>query len=306
MSFFQELISFFQDLLQSASPSLLEWPTLPLAKKIGESIKLVLEVGGLWEFVRFCDRRLFKRRSRLEEENELLTQDKVENGKEITKLTAELAEATKKIPGTAIGKGQREWRDRNEESAIRELETWFQANAESIGDIALRVAKFHISRAIPDPTRHLNKASTMLQLARDACPENQEIRELWREFDIVNAGLQEQLLRDGNTQIAWNKEMSARLLDRGEALVPIIQTFRDVAEFTFNTGRRRLAPIFADRAASLAESGGRTLKPLWVAAETMAASYHATEGRGAGALRPIGRALREARTFLDARDLIVL
>ena len=99
----------------------------------------------------------------------------------------------------------------------------------------------------------------MLQLAHNACPENRDIRGLWSEFDIVNASLQEQFFRDGDTQIAWNKEMSARLLDRGEALLPIIHTFRDVAVFSLDRGRRQLAPIFADRAAMLAESEGGPL-----------------------------------------------
>jgi hypothetical protein len=242
-------MSFVEDLLQSALPSLHEWPTLPIGKKIGESIKLLLEIGGLWELVRFCDRRFFKRRSSLEIENELLARDKVESRKAIEKLTGELAQVTNKLPETAIARAQREWRDRNEESAIRALETWFDANADSIGDIALHVAKFHISRAIPDPTGHLDNASRMLRLARNACPENQEVRELWSEFDIVNAGLQEQLFRGENTQIAWNKEMAARLVDKGEALLPIIRIFLDVASFTFNKELRRLAPIFADRAA---------------------------------------------------------
>src|SRR5262249_21207667 len=101
-------------------------------------------------------------------------------------------------------------------------------------------------------------------------------------------------------------EMSARLLDRGEALVPIIQTFRDIALFSFNIGRHRLAPIFAERAANLAESGGLPLKPLWVAAEAEAAWYHSTEGHSAEALRRIDRALRQARTFLDTTALIIL
>jgi hypothetical protein len=80
----------------------------------------------------------------------------------------------------------------------------------------------------------------------------------------------------------------------------------DVASFTFNKELRRLAPIFADRAASLAESGGRALKQVWVAAESKAAWYHATEGRSAEALRRIDRALAEARTFLDAREITLL
>jgi hypothetical protein len=239
-------------------PSIRERLTMPRGKMIGEAIKFVLEVGGLWEFVRFFFRQLLGRRSRLELENEMLAQDKAESRKTIEKLTGDLAELTKKLPESALAKAEREWRDHDEESAIRELETWFHANAGSLADIALRIAKFHISRAIPDPTGHLDKASSMLQLARQACPENREIRELWDEFDAVNAALREQLLHDGSTQIIWNKEVSARLLDKAEALLPIIRTFRDVAASCFNEGRRHLAPIFADRAATLAESGGAT------------------------------------------------
>ena len=47
-------MSFFDDLLQSALPSFHERPTLPLGKKVGEFIKLLLEIGGLWELLDIC------------------------------------------------------------------------------------------------------------------------------------------------------------------------------------------------------------------------------------------------------------
>ena len=234
-------MSIIDDILRSALPIVSEWPTLSLGSKIGEAIKLLLEIGGLWEFFKFCRRRIFQRKTWLEEKNEVLEEDNHNKRQEIDRLKAEIFQKTQRLPETVVAKAEREWRDHNEDSAIRELETWFRANGQFIGDVALHIAKFHISRSIPDPTGHLHEASRMLRLAQAASPQSQEARELWSEFDIVNASLQEQLIRSGETQIAWNKEMSSRLREKGEELLPVIQTLRDVAIFCFNDGHRRLA-----------------------------------------------------------------
>jgi hypothetical protein len=46
-----------------------------------------------------------------------------------------------------------------------------------------------------------------------------------------------------------------------------------------------MAPLFVDRAAKLAESGGRPLRQLWFVAETGAAWYHGLAGQSPEALR---------------------
>jgi hypothetical protein len=299
-------MSTLHDLYQWLLSTISSWWALPLAEQVEEAIKLVLQVAGSWEFVRLFHERLFKRRAKLEKRLKWLEEERIENQKEIAELTDKLKAETLRLPETAIAKAEREWRDHNEDSAIRELEIWFKANAESISSIALHIAKFHISRAIPDPTGHLDTASNMLRLVRGASPNNEEAKELWRELDIVNASLQEQLILGDGTQIAWNKEMSQRLHEKGEALVPIIQTLGSVAQFFFNEGQISLAPLFADRAATLAMSGGRPLRTLWFTAETNAAAYHARAGRASEALRRIDRAIIEGQAFLDSRDLSLL
>jgi tetratricopeptide (TPR) repeat protein len=306
-------MSVWVDILKSAVPGVVEWPTLSLGEKIGETIKLLLELGGLWEALKYCYRWIFRRRSRIELENELLTQDRNEKKKEIgrlqaekAQLAAELAGARRRLPESAISEAEREWRDHNDSSAVRILEEWFKVNAKSVSDMALKVAKFHISHSIPDPRQHLHVASNMLRVAQEVSPENQEARELWGEWDVLNASLQEQIIRHGDTQIAWNSGMSERLREKGEALLPIVQTLHDVAQVCFIEGRWQLAPIFADRAAILAESGGPPLRRVWFGVETIAAWYSSLAGHATEALRRLNRALAEGGRFLDARELSML
>ena len=90
------------------------------------------------------------------------------------------------------------------------MQNWFDANAPGITRIAISLARFHISRAVPDPGHHLDIARNMLRLARAATPGNQEVRDLESELDTVNAGLQEQRLLDGDSLIGWNSGMAPR------------------------------------------------------------------------------------------------
>ena len=113
-----------KDILHTALPIVFKWSTLSSGEKIGEAIKVLLEIGGLWEFVKFVDRRLFKRRSQLELRNEVLEEECNARKKTIDDLNRKLAEAIGKLPETALAKAAREWRDRNDDSAIRELEAW--------------------------------------------------------------------------------------------------------------------------------------------------------------------------------------
>jgi hypothetical protein len=105
--------------------------------------------------------------------------------------------------------------DRNQELATGHLEEWIKDNAAGIAAIAKRLASYHIARAVPDPADHLRRASNLLRLARGAAPGDEEARETSAEFDTVNAALQEQILREGDTQIAWNSAMSRARLREG-------------------------------------------------------------------------------------------
>ena len=237
---------------------------LPDSERIWLLIEVLPFAVAAWELLKHLYRWIFRRRSRLEQKLELVEKEIREKTEEIRKLSsgkqqlsAELEKARGRLPQAVIARADREWRARNTVAAVRQLETWFEENAESIAAIALHLAKFHISRAIPDPGNHLDRARDLLRLAHGASADNREARELSSELDTVNAGLQEQLIRDGDVQIAWNSAMAPRLGAQGEAMLPAVNAFREVAQFCFDKGLWRLMSIFADRAADLALSGGR-------------------------------------------------
>jgi tetratricopeptide (TPR) repeat protein len=274
---------------------------------------LVVFTIAIWEILKYIYRWIFKRRSRLERAIERLEEETREKTDEIHKLnsesrrlSAELEEARSKLPQAAIARADREWRDRNTAAAVRQLETWFEENAESIAAIALRLAKFHISRAVPDPGNHLDRARDLLRLARGASPDNREAQELSSELDTVNAALQEQLIRDGDVGIAWNSAMAPRLGAQGEAMLPAVNALREIARYYFVKGLWRVAPLFADRAADLALSGGGALKQVWLSAETTAADYQVVVGNAAEGLRRLDHVLAEARESLPAHAVIIV
>ena len=209
-------------------------------------------------------------------------------------------------PAAAIERAEQDWLYNNKMRAIRGLEKWFEANAESIAAIAVHLAKFHISQSIPDPGKHLDQARAMLRLARGASPNNREAEETAGELDRVNAALQERLIRNGEAQIAWNPSMSPRVGAQGEEFRPIVYVFRDIAQFCFDKGLWRLMPIFADRAADFAWSGERVLRPLWLEVEASAAFYQIVVGNGAAGLQRVDHVLAVAHDFLPAHDPIVL
>jgi tetratricopeptide (TPR) repeat protein len=290
------------------------WWAEPLSEHVWELIKVVVFTIAGWDLLgRHLYRWTFKRRSRLEQRLELAEEevrDKIKTigqlQSENKQLSAELEQARGSLPQAAIARAEREWRDRNTVAAVRQLETWFEVNAESIATIALHLAKFHVSRAIPDPGNHLDRARDLLRLARGASPDNREAQELSSELDTVNAGLQEQLIREGDVQIAWNSAMAPRLGAQGEAMLPAVNALREIAQFCFDKGLWRLAPIFADRAADFALSGGSALRRIWFSTETRAASYQPMIGRAAEGLQRIDHILAEARESLPARDVIIL
>jgi hypothetical protein len=283
-------------------------PSFPDRQHIWQLIEVFPFLVAAWEFVKYLYRWIFKRRSRLERRLELLEEEGRGKTEEIRKLqsetkrlSTELENARGRLPQAAIARADREWRDRNTILAIRQLEGWFEANAESVTTIALRLAKFHISRAVPDPGDHLDRARNLSRLARGASPENRESQELSSELDTVNAGLQEQLIRDGDVQIAWNSAMAPRLGAQGEAMLPAVNAFGEIARFCRDKGLWRLMPIFADRAADLALSGGSALKRVWFSTEIEAAAFQVMVGRGADGLQRVDRVLAEARESPGSR-----
>jgi tetratricopeptide (TPR) repeat protein len=290
-----------------------EWWSLPFDQALWEFAKLALQILGGWEFVWHIYGWIFRRRRIIEDMNKLLREeadlqrkDLAKLGAEKTQLAMELASTRDRLPETARARAEREWGQLNQELAARHLEVWFANNAESIAAIALSLAKFHIARSVPDPGDHLTRARDLLRLARGATPQNKETHELSGELDAVNAALQEQFVRDGETQIAWNTNMGRALAGQGEALLPMVDTFRRIAQFCYAKGLWRLTPIFADRAADLALAGGRALRRTWCEVESDAAFYQVVVGRPVDALRRIEHVLAEARGFLLPRDTVVL
>jgi tetratricopeptide (TPR) repeat protein len=273
---------------------------------------LALPVAA-WEALKHLYRWIFKRRSRLEQRLELVEKENNEKTENIRKLSseknqlsAELEQAKGKLPQTAIARADRERRDRNTLAAVRQLETWFEENAESIAAIALHLVKFHISRAVPDPGTHLDRARDLLRLARGALPDNREAQELSSQLDTVNAGLQEQMIREGDVQIAWNSKMAPPLGAQSEAMLPAVNAFREIARFCYEKGLWRLTPIFAERAADIALSGGSALRRVWFSAETCAAFHQVLVAEAADGLQRLDHVLAEARKFLAADDVIVV
>jgi hypothetical protein len=198
------LLSFLPD-SEQIQKAIRDWWAEPLSQHIWELVEVLVYIVAAWELLRHLYRWIFKRRSRLELKLELVEEEARENAEEIRKLrsekqqlSTELEEARGRLPQAAISRADREWRDRNTLAAVRQLETWFEANAEGITTIALHLAKFHISRAVPDPGDHLERARDLLRLARGASPGSREAQELSSELDTVNAGLQEQLIREGD------------------------------------------------------------------------------------------------------------
>ncbi len=214
-----------------------------------------------------------------------------ELGEEKSRLEKQLKDASARLPEDAIERAEHYWRDDNRQRGILELERWFEATGESIATIAMHLAKFHISRSVPDPGDHLDRARNMLRLARGASPSNREAEETERELDRVNAALQEQLILDGDLQIAWHSTMRPHSSAQGEELRPITNVLREIAEYYFAKGMWRLAPIFADRASEIAWTGGRPLRQLWLSVEAGAAFFKIGAGHYAEALERVERAL---------------
>jgi len=131
----------------------------------------------------------------------------------------------------------------NDHSANYILQTWLSVNEDLLADLAFEIAKFHIGHAVPDPADHLKNARRLLDLARSAAPRREEIRDLWLQFDNINEALQEQVIKAGEEQIGWNSGIRPELL---------VQTFRDIARYCYDTCQYLLAALFADRAVSIA------------------------------------------------------
>ena len=254
-------------------PGLIDhWLHLSLGGKVLEIVRLIFEIAGAWEL--FGNRLygwLAKRRKQLEKMNEaleeevrLLKQDLAKLRKDLAACTTELAEARDRLPGAAIARADREWGHKNPGLAIRHLEEWYDANADSMATIALHLAKFHLAEAIPTPGNHLTRASQMIHIARGASRDSQEAREMSIQFDLVNGALQEQLIRDA--QIAWNDQVG-----REPGAVSLVQTLHNIAQYCYDRGHWRLAPIFAHRASEVAARGGVPLRKMWCEVEAFAA-----------------------------------
>jgi len=218
------------------------------------------------------------------------------------RLERRVADELAKHPGAAIARAEKELRDRNESSAIYHLEEWFNGNASSIGAIALRLARYHIAQAVPEPGDHLKRADQLLLLARGATPGDQEARELFNQFSQVNASLQEQMIRAGDDPIVWNAATGKGRNARGEGMLPLITTFRKVADYCHDKGFPRLAPLFGDRAADLARQGSAPLRKVWFQVEPRAIFYQIVAGHHEAALDRIDFVLTEARIHLTVRD----
>jgi hypothetical protein len=160
-------------------------------------------------------------------------------------------------------------------------------------------------RSVPDPADHLRRARNMLRIARSASPIDDEVHEISREFDLVNADLQIQILRDGEKQIAWNSAMFGRRV-QGDALIPLVITLRDITRWFFDKGLWRLTPLFANRAAELSWDAGSQHRRMWCQQERLAAFYQNSLGKSGDAFRRIDGLLIRARKFLNDRDAEVL
>jgi tetratricopeptide (TPR) repeat protein len=283
---------------------------LTLGRKVFEIGKLILEIAGAWElFYRRLYSWIMRRRHTPELKNEVLEHEAAQKKQEIAKLradlkqrTEELAHAQDRLPEAAMAKAEREWRDRNKDLALRHLEEWFTANAESIGTVATRLAEHHLAHVIPIPGDHLTRAAAMIRIARGATLDSPETRELSIQFDLINGELQQQLIRDGDTRIAWNDNVG-----REPGGLSLIRTLHDVAQYCYVRGHWRLAPIFADRASDLAARGGLQMRKTWCEIESLAAFYKGANGHYTEALERLDAVLtRAAEAAYADRDPVVL
>jgi tetratricopeptide (TPR) repeat protein len=188
----------------------------------------------------------------------------------------------------------------DEDGSIDVLEKWMSANGECVADIAIILAKHHINLAISDHTErvvHIGKSQNMAKLARGIAPQREEINNLWREFDEITGALHEQIFVKGNGQSVSDSDIRPE---------PLIQSFRDAATYCFDTGRWKLTPVFAERAANLALAGGPSLKPIWFAAESSAANYQSLTGNPQEAVNRLDNALRGYWNYIDRYDIRVL
>ena len=289
------------------------WLSLPLSGKAVEVVKLFFQLVGAWEFLKYVYRWIFQRRSRLEIHVEVLESLSVERLKQIHALEEEVkrserarVEEIKRHPETAIAQADKEMRDHNADLAARHLEEWFNHNAQSIGDIALRLARFHIAQALPDPGEHLKRAEQLLRLARGATPNNQEAQDIFNEFSQVNAAIQEQVILHGDELIAWNSSMGRSNSSRGRDPQPLAMTFYNVEAYCSEKGLVRLAPMFAERAADIAHQAGPPLRAVWCQMESFAAWLQNIAGHNAQALERIDWVLAENPTILPARSTVRL
>lgn len=292
---------------------LISFPSLTFPQLMDELTEALLKLLGLRELVKYVYRFAFRKKSRLQRKIEILEEELAEKKRELSEanvrsegLEDALIELRRHLPEFAIERADREWRDGNEEKGIRQLDDWLSVNSNLIAQIGLHLAKFHISRAVPNPGEHLTKARRLIQLATAAAPDSIEIAKVWREFDIISAALQEQMIIDEQSQIVWNSGMSERLSATDERLLPIVLTFRDIALYCIRTGKTILAPIFADRAASLARQTGSPLRYIWFSAESDAAYIHHLAKADQGALERLDSAIAAAALFMDARHALVL
>jgi hypothetical protein len=223
---------------------LVSLPSLTFPQLFDEVVETFLKLLGLRELIKYVYRFALRKKSRLVHQIEILEEELGEKKRELSKVEARtvvldrtLNEMRSRLPELAIARAEAEWRDRNEEKGIRQLDEWFRNNSSHLAQIALHLAKFHISRSVPDPREHLEEARRLIQLATAAAPNNSEIRGLWREFDLVNGALQEQMILAGESRIVWNSNMSQRGGAPAGSLLAILTTFRDIATYCVQTGK---------------------------------------------------------------------
>jgi tetratricopeptide (TPR) repeat protein len=308
-----DVVSTFVELFNAAGSGISAWWEQPVSQCIWDLAKAAALVIAAFEVGKYLLRFIFGRKSRLVRIVEGLEDNLKNKTEEISRLRdqnrtldAELEEAKDRLPEAAIARAENEWQYNNKERASRELEKWFQANAPGIAKIAKHLAEFHISRAVPQPGDHLDRARNLLRLARSAVPSDRETQQLESELDTVNAALQEQLIRDGNTQIAWNSAMAPKLGARGDDFLGAVTAFKEIAQYCYEKGYWRLMTIFADRASDIALSGGSHLKRIWFSVENRAIFYHRILGNLTEAHRRVETLLDEADKQFQKNDRVIL
>jgi hypothetical protein len=287
---------------------------LPWDQKILEGGKVFLQIVGAFEVIKFVYRLIMRRRAHMEEKIDSLEKDLKYEKEDHAKLKEqhnalgeELKATKEKLPEAALAAADKDLRHGNEDPANWRLEKWLEENAAAVEQIALRTAKYHISRSVPDPGEHLRKAKDRLTLARGVAPESEEARELSFDFDNVNASLQQQFFSADGEQIAWNSGMKERLeKEKGEGLLPVIQTLAAIREHLRQKGYWRILPVFAERTSALAFAGGKPLERWWFNAEWRAAQAISLAGRFPEALERIESLLRRGARFMPPKDEDVL